>query len=257
VRIDHPTPNVLADIDHPPADLLAFLAHLQVSLEATYISSVPVTIPDTPRSNRISAPVQTTSFAQFSESLHPHMVPPSTPNPTPFTAEYDRRYIRSEGTLLLTSIWGQDASEDSSEAFSLLWSQKESAWVAVYRLCVTVCKKSVHCRIQLRLTFHPTAFLRLTLSDPLLCLTVSPTLREKPLAVAHPKHPLAVFLAAHSALPDPSEPPSPTSSDHHNDIEEKIEINGLQEVNLLEGLAAGEGRKIAIKFILLIRNWLC
>jgi hypothetical protein len=135
INIDHPTPDVPADVDHPPLDLLGFLSHLQVSLEATYISSVPSIQTDTNKLKHLSAP-RTTSFA----SLYQSMVIPSTPNPTPSTADHDRRYIRSEGTLLIANIWGQDSSEHSCEAFSLLWSRKDNVWVAVYRLYVTVGK---------------------------------------------------------------------------------------------------------------------
>lgn len=73
---------------------------------------------------------------------HPSIFPPSTPNPTPYSADQDRRYAKSEGTLLLASIWGQDTSDDSREAFSLLWSEAGRVWVAVYRLALTVCKFS-------------------------------------------------------------------------------------------------------------------
>lgn len=80
-----------------------------------------------------------------------------------------------------------------------------------------------------------TAFLRLPFNNPLLCLTVSATLRERPVPT-HPKHPLARFLSSvqerHSGTPTSSEE-TPTE-----DEEEKL-LDGLEEVNLLEGLLAG------------------
>lgn len=144
VRINHPTSGTPADTDHPPPDLLAFLAHLQVSLEATYISSLPAPVPDVPHSSRLSAPPRTTSLAMKHASRlnphHPSILPPSTPNPTPAAADHDRRYVTSEGTLLLASIWGQNMSEDSRESFALLWSDEEQVWVATYQLAFTVCE---------------------------------------------------------------------------------------------------------------------
>lgn len=133
------------DPQHPPQDLLAFLAHLQVSLEASYISSVPVSASsETPRSAFLSAAPRTASLRP---NPHPSIFPPSTPNPTPSSADHDRRYVKSEGTLLLASVWGQNTSENAQEAFSLLWSEDEKIWVAVYRLSLTVCEfdRYSHC----------------------------------------------------------------------------------------------------------------
>ncbi|GLB39687.1 putative TRAPP trafficking subunit Trs65 [Lyophyllum shimeji] len=225
LRIEHPTSTAPADADHPPQPLLTLLAHTQVSLEATYISSLPTPNPDLLRTSRLSAPPRTASLPKSNSRLqvqshHPSILPPSTPNPTPSSADHDRRYVTSEGTLLLASIWGQNTSEDSKEGFSLLWSEKEQVWVAVYRLSLTV------------------SFLRLNFSDPLLCLTVSATLRDKPLALAQPKHPLAVYFASvgSQVLAPPESPTSP------NGLVVEPEGDGydrLEEVNLLEGLLAG------------------
>jgi hypothetical protein len=128
----------------PPKELLAFLAHLQITLEATYISSVPV-VAEAPQSALLlSPPPRLTSHGKLTTpkvggAHHPSIFPPSTPNPTPFSADTDRRYLQSEGTLLQAQIWGQDPSEGTREAFSLLWSERNKIWVAVYRLAVTVC----------------------------------------------------------------------------------------------------------------------
>lgn len=144
VHLDQPPSSSSIDPRNPPKQLLSFLSHLQVSLEATYIASVPVSSgsPETPRTARLSAPPRTASLAAklSARSAHPPIFPPNTPNPTPSSAETDRRYIKSEGTLLLASIWGQNPSEDSLEAFTLFWSEEEEMWVAVYRLSLTVCK---------------------------------------------------------------------------------------------------------------------
>ncbi|KAF9461747.1 TRAPP trafficking subunit Trs65-domain-containing protein [Collybia nuda] len=222
LRIEHPTSAEPADPDYPPPVLLSFLAYIQISLEATYISSAPNPISEPLRTSRLSAPPRTASLAKGSSRLvphHPSIFPPNTPNPMPSSAEQDRRYVTSEGTLLLASIWGQNTTEDSKDAFSLLWSDKENKWVAVYRLALTV------------------AFLRLAISDPLLCLTVSATLREKPQVLTQSNHPLAVYFASvgqHIALPESPTSPSGVTVEAEEDM-----LNGLEEVNLLEGLSAG------------------
>ncbi|KAJ7752754.1 TRAPP trafficking subunit Trs65-domain-containing protein [Mycena maculata] len=231
VRVDQPPTASSRDAALPPKELLSFLSHLQISLEATYISSVPVgpSVPETPRTARLSAPPRTASLAKLSaRSAHPPIFPPNTPNPTPSSAETDRRYLRSEGTLLLASIWGQNASSDSQEAFSLLWSEEEEVWVAVYRLSLTV------------------SFLRLAVNDPLLCLTISATLRDRPQTLSRPNHPLALFLASvdfQVAATAPASPTSPTAVNGDVPAPDappaEPTLSGLPELNLLEGLSAG------------------
>ncbi|KAF9045381.1 TRAPP trafficking subunit Trs65-domain-containing protein [Panaeolus papilionaceus] len=204
----------------PPPLLLDVLTHLQIALEATYISPLPST-PETPRTSKLLTP-RTSTFGKPTGRLNPHpsILPPSTPNPVPSTADQDRKYNSSEGTMLVASIWGTNTSEESQESFYLLWSEKEKNWVAIYRLVLTV------------------SFLRLNFDDPLLCLTVSATLREKPIPIT-PKHPLSKFLekvGGARLLPAiaPEDGQSPSAGE-----EEETLLDGLEEVNLLEGLFAG------------------
>ncbi|KAJ7167476.1 TRAPP trafficking subunit Trs65-domain-containing protein [Mycena filopes] len=222
IRIDQPSTSTTKDPAHPPKELLTFISHLQISLEATYISSVPVgpSYPDTPRTARLSAPPRTASLGAKlgARSAHPPIFPPNTPNPTPSSAETDKRYLKSEGTLLLASIW---------ESFTLLWSEEEEVWVAVYRLALTV------------------SFLRLAVNDPLLCLTVSATMRDRPQTLSRPNHPLAHFLSSVDFLPAstaPASPISPTSANGSPTADALLNgptLSGLPEINLLAGLAAG------------------
>ncbi|KAG6872561.1 hypothetical protein C0995_008834 [Termitomyces sp. Mi166 len=228
LRIKHPSPNNPPDTANPPQTLLTFLVHTQISLEATYISSVPVPNSGLPRTSRLSAPPRTAPLSSKPNphlqgpAHHPSILPPATPNPTPSSADHDRRYAASEGTLLVASVWGQNASEESKEAFLLFWSETEQVWVAVYRLSLIV------------------SFLRLTFQDPLLCLTVSATLRDKPLALDQPNHPLALFIASISSqLLAPPESPL-TSNGTPAEEDEEDSYDRLEEVNLLEGLMAGE-----------------
>ncbi|KDQ27298.1 hypothetical protein PLEOSDRAFT_1064653, partial [Pleurotus ostreatus PC15] len=225
LRINLPLSDTPVSQDKPPPELLSFLAHLQTTVEATYISSVPATLPDTPDTTRLSAPPRTGSLGlkitPRPGSQHPSIYPPNTPNPTPLTADHDRKYVQAEGTLLMASIWGQSADEESGEAFCLLWSEEEQVWVAVYRLGLRI------------------SFVSLKFDDPLLCLTVSETLREKSISLhQYPKHPLAAFLAAHGAIASSTEVPLPSPRDKPTATDGN-ELNGLDEANILEGLACG------------------
>lgn len=126
---------------NPSAQLLAFLAHLQISFDATYISSVPVSATQDQPSRISTPPARTSSMlGQTPKSRYPPSIfPPATPHPIPSSADSDRRYVRSEGTPLSTGVWG----DDPSESFQLLWSKSDSNWVAAYKLVLGVCESFV------------------------------------------------------------------------------------------------------------------
>ncbi|KAI6033223.1 TRAPP trafficking subunit Trs65-domain-containing protein [Pisolithus orientalis] len=182
-----------------PPPLVHFLRHIQVSLDATYISR------NNPRPT----------------SLHPSIFPPTTPNPIPSTAEADKKYVQSEGALLHSSIWGQDPAEHSGEKFAVFFSHSRREWVAVYRLFLNV------------------SFLRLPFTDPLLCLTISATLREKPLPLSQTRHPLVAFLLQEDMMPWQDVIAHRPSIESDDPLDMDYELNTLKEVNLLDGLATG------------------
>ncbi|KAG1752842.1 TRAPP trafficking subunit Trs65-domain-containing protein [Suillus lakei] len=223
-----PCPSADVDPKDPPTFLLDFLSHVQVSLEATYISQTPTTLPETPQTPntaRVLAPPRTSSIAKpRPTSLHPALFPPHTPNPTPSSTERDRKYAQSEGTLLLASIWGHRPANLSKERFSLLYSEAKKAWLAVYELSLTV------------------SFLRLSFSDPLLSLTVSTTLRDKAVSLSQANHPFVIFLSESGVLAKLSASGISSFSKQQNqetDDGGEDDQTGLEEVNLLEGLVAG------------------
>lgn len=216
---------------------------MQVSLEATYISQTPTTLPETPQTPQVIAPSRTSSFAGKSRpaSSHPSLFPPHTPNPIPSSTDRDRKYAQSEGTLLLGSIWGHKPANLSKEKFSLFHSEARNAWLAVYELSLTVCECQQAMCLRL-FSIAPLAFLRLPFSDPLLSLTVSTTLRDKAVALSQASHPFVIFLAESGILPKLSASGMSEFSkkrDQDTDDGEADDQTGLEEVNLLEGLSAG------------------
>lgn len=75
--------------------------------------------------------------------------------------------------------------------------------------------------------------------DPLLCLTVSATLREKPISLTGPRQRLADLILATGNVPsDPSSPLTPRGPDDDKDRADEL-VSGLEEVNLLSGIASG------------------
>ena len=76
--------------------------------------------------------------------------------------------------------------------------------------------------------------------DPLLCLTVSATLREKPIPLMGPRQRLADLIAAVGNFsPGPASPLTPIRGpDDDKDPAEEL-VRGLEEVNLLGGIASG------------------
>ncbi|KAF9051153.1 hypothetical protein BDZ89DRAFT_1057018, partial [Hymenopellis radicata] len=222
VQLNHPASLPPADPDNPPISLLKFLTHLQISTEAMFISSLPAARPDKEGSILLSAPPRSSSSLKLNprsatlQVHHPSIFPPSTPNPTPVTAQNDRQYLNVDGVLLSAGIWGQD----ESEAFSLLWSTTSKTWIAVYRLTLTV------------------SYTRLTFPNPLLCLTIATTLREKPLALGQQKSPLRTFLMSFPEVT--SNHSTPITADGLASAQgQQSESEAFEEVNLLEGLAAG------------------
>ena len=116
----------------PPSYLLEFLSHIQVSYDAAYISSTPIIEQPQPGVT-ISPPPKATSLLGPSRRQR-SIFPPTTPHPIPSAGEADRKYVKSEGTPLTAGIWG----DNPAEAFQVLWSRKEKAWVAIFKLVVNV-----------------------------------------------------------------------------------------------------------------------
>ncbi|KAG7088136.1 hypothetical protein E1B28_012158 [Marasmius oreades] len=187
------------------------------------------------------------------QSVHPPILPPATPIPTPASAETDRRYAQSEGVMLCTRIWGaegpstlgdegDEATENPDskqetvemtrnqakpqEDFHLIWSERENVWVAAYKIVFTVA--------YLRLPFRLPAGV-----SPLLCITLSTTLRDLPVAVNGPKNPLARYISTigGNRLTVPSSSPIvPSAPNLSSQPEVSAPKGGLGEVNLLGAL---------------------
>ena len=87
--------------------------------------------------------------------------------------------------------------------------------------------------------------------DPLLCITISTTLRSKPLAMTAPRKALAALLDVAGGLKTSTDPASATKSngaveDDPAASDDEDILLGLQEVNLLDGLAKGKSSSSCI-----------
>jgi len=126
------TPSFVDERRVPPPHLLALLSHIQVSYDASYISTTPI-IEEPQPGITMSPPSRVASL--LGPSRRPHSIfPPTTPHPIPSAGEADRKYVKSEGTHLTAGIWG----DNPTEAFQLLWSRKDKSWVAIFKLVVNV-----------------------------------------------------------------------------------------------------------------------
>ena len=133
-----------------PIELLTFLTHLQISLDASYISPIPQETPPppAPSTGRLlgpppagrAKPRESSPTGSTVKPRPPPLVPPHTPNPTPQMAESDAKYAAAEGVQLLAYIWGDPSSADTErkEEFALGWSESCKEWNAMYRLEVPV-----------------------------------------------------------------------------------------------------------------------
>ncbi|KAH8107648.1 TRAPP trafficking subunit Trs65-domain-containing protein [Cristinia sonorae] len=224
LRVEYPTVEEGDDKPKtPPINLLAFLAHLQVTYDASYIASLPSDAPIVPnRTHSMNRAQAGQTKASTLGAAHPSIFPPHTPNPVPSSTDSDRQYSQTQGTPLRAGVWGDGMAGDNiSEGFALLWSASDSCWIVVFKMTVQV-------------SFMPTK-----VPDPLLCLTASVTLREKPIAVTAARKPLQALIEAAGGLPGPVFSSEPAKLNGEDDEFESVDITGLHEVNLLEGLAAG------------------
>ena len=133
-----------------PIELLTFLTHLQISLDASYISPIPQEAPSTPAPSATrllgpppagrAKPRGNSPTGSTVKQRPPPLIPPHTPNPTPQVAESDAKYAAAEGVQLLAYIWGDLNSADAGrkEEFALGWSESGKEWNAIYRLEVPV-----------------------------------------------------------------------------------------------------------------------
>ncbi|KAG8834164.1 hypothetical protein FRC17_009424 [Serendipita sp. 399] len=211
----------------PPTELITFLTLLQVGFDASYISPKQEPVDSVPemKTPRLLGPPpagRPGTKPKIGSPLKPKpppLVPPQTPNPTPQMEDSDRQYAVAEGVQLHTFIWGdatpgKDARKDE---FGIIWNQKEKEWIIIYRMDVTI------------------VFLKTRVPDPLLSLTVSITLREKPLSVTPARR--AIFDLLHSREDEASTPtqahPPPVGPSSYLD-----NFGDLEEVNLLDGLSS-------------------
>lgn len=196
---------------------------------------------------RLGASPRTASLKPSADSggLHvpPSIFPPNTPHPTPVTTEQDRRYVRAEGVTLVSRMWGEELDPtrerqvNDRDALALLWDKTASAWVAVYRMCVNVgalCARTFDFPDATHIVLL-VAFLSFSVRDPLLCLTASITVRERPVPMTPARAALAAMLMEAGGFPE-SQASAPMES--FNDETDKS-YHGLDEVNLLWGLSSG------------------
>lgn len=148
VKMPHPSALPINSLA-PPSELASFLSHLQVTLDAKYISAQPAHKPLAGPVGDINVtPIPRPHSYQkvaLASPGAPSIFPPHTPNPTPQTDEVDRQYVgtsfNAEGTVLESFVWGETSREDPmGKNFACMWSEAEKVWVIIYRLTVGVCK---------------------------------------------------------------------------------------------------------------------
>ena len=140
-----PVPSELDEPLHPdqtpqPLPHLSYLARLQIFYETSYISPSATTPEPTPVSWFSTPPRNSSMQRNRPDDLlggSPSIFPPHTPHPIPSAAESDLKYVQSQGTPLVSAIWGESDSRDK-EAFALLWDPSDRAWVAIYKMTILV-----------------------------------------------------------------------------------------------------------------------
>ncbi|KEP55844.1 AMMECR 1 domain protein [Rhizoctonia solani 123E] len=226
----------------PPLYLLNFLVYLQVAVDAIYVPSyTPGSGKTSPRpptklrlpqgnSSMLNIPAHSSPLKNPAHAGRPAPVqPPETPNPLPMTSESERVLGRTDmGVPVQSYFWGEDNDgqrkigvQDEKPSFRLLWLPEEDSWAMIYRLEVTV------------------EYLRVRMQDPVLCLTVSATLRDKPmLSTAQRGELIELFKSAGGVYQVVKSKPNGSVPPKDQEVQDDI-MYGLEEVNLLEGLTDG------------------
>ncbi|KZT42558.1 hypothetical protein SISSUDRAFT_1041157 [Sistotremastrum suecicum HHB10207 ss-3] len=231
VNILHPETShvTTASLARPPTSLLLYLSHLQISLDASYIplESGESTPPSSSYTSSLRlGPTPTTTKSSLPASLaHPTSFPPNTPHPTPSSTDKDRRYARTDGAIIQSYIWGERRKDDAQlgDVFSLVWNKATSSWCAIYRMGISV------------------SYPQVPMDEPLLCLTASTTLRDKPLLITPARMPLKQLMKEYQVdteIYDNNRTAPVRASRDSISLEEDV-MHGLEEVNLLNIIASG------------------
>ncbi|KIO22964.1 hypothetical protein M407DRAFT_215657 [Tulasnella calospora MUT 4182] len=231
--VSTPTPAVKSAIEDSSqegqlAALLEYFSHLQVSLEASY---VPQASDDKPPKLTISPPsrLQPSTSPRPGGRGSPSVIPPLTPLPVPTTSPADAPYanprVVETGPLVHSYMWG-DRDNVTERTFTMVKTDEEldgqESWVAVYKLDV------------------PVAFIQTWFHNPQLCLTVSTTLREKRLPKTAQRQLISEAYTKYAeTLPNSPEISRPKPAAREEKTLEEAAMDGFEEVNLLEGVAAG------------------
>ncbi|ELU41942.1 AMMECR1 domain-containing protein [Rhizoctonia solani AG-1 IA] len=202
----------------PPLYLLNFLVYLQVAIDAIYVPSyTPASGGTSPRppaklrlpqgsGSMLNIPAHSSPLKNPVNASRPVPVqPPETPNPQPMTSESERILGRTDmGVPVQSYFWGEE--NDGQRKIGV---QDE--------------------------------YLRVRMQDPVLCLTVSATLRDKPMLQTPQREELIeLFKSAGGVYQVVKSRPKHNGSVPPKDQEIEDDVMyGLEEVNLLEGLTDG------------------
>ncbi|KAG8747890.1 hypothetical protein FRC10_010509 [Ceratobasidium sp. 414] len=228
-----------------PLYLLNFLVYLQVAVEAIYVPSytpayggvaprppTKLRLPQPPGASSLNIPTQSSPLRNSVQNLSrpAPLQPPETPNPLPMMSDGERVLGRMDmGVAIQSYFWGEENDgqrkvgvQDGKPSFRLLWLPEEDSWAMVYRLEVTV------------------EYLRVRMQDPVLCLTASATLRDKPMSATPQRQELIELFKGAGGIYDV------VKSKVNGNVPPKDEdanvddvVYELEEVNLLEGLTEG------------------
>ncbi|KAB5589692.1 Potassium/sodium hyperpolarization-activated cyclic nucleotide-gated channel 4 [Ceratobasidium theobromae] len=215
----------------PPLYLLNFLVYLQIAVDAVYVPSyTPVTGGAAPRApTKLRLPQGTTSTlnlpAQSSPLRNPvHLArpapvqPPETPNPQPMTSESERVLGRTDmGVPIQSYFWGEE--NDGQRKIGVQDGKPVQHPTPIPQ---------------------PQEYIRVRMQDPVLCLTVSATLRDKPMGLTPQREELIELFRSsggvYQVVKAKAKANVPPKDDQ--EVAEDV-IYGLEEVNLLEGLTDG------------------
>nr|XP_019043313.1 hypothetical protein I302_07888 [Kwoniella bestiolae CBS 10118]OCF22243.1 hypothetical protein I302_07888 [Kwoniella bestiolae CBS 10118] len=221
------------DAKEPTSEMLRFLGRLQLTMTASFIPSLPHPNTRTTFTPTSAIPVSTSSSSlappapprtPLSSTENSGSFPPVTPNPFPAMNQGEEQYANVEGVVVwegpveeVSGPWEEGKPKITSNApgGGRRIIRIKEGWEVIWRGEV------------------PIAYVRTQIQNPLLALTASVTLRDQTHTKTHRRNAQSI---------DTSSIRSGTTirTDVTDEDEDGDEYAGMEEIDLLGGLAGGE-----------------
>ncbi|WWC93022.1 uncharacterized protein L201_007986 [Kwoniella dendrophila CBS 6074] len=245
------------DAKEPTSELLRFLGRLQLTMTASFIPSLPPSSfnRSNQTSNSTSTPTATLPISNSASTLAPPVPPhtpiipnkaggddggesidfsnpPITPNPFPKMDQGEEQYANIEGVV----VWEGNVEEvsgpwEEDDKSSLLHSKLKNPGIG---------RKIIRSKDGWNIIWRgevPIAYVRTQIQNPLLALTASVTLRDQTHTKTHRRNAQSIDT---TSIRSGTTIRTDGTEYENNDENDDDDYAGMEQIDLLGGLAGGE-----------------